>query len=77
MTSPRVPSPPPQLFMLRGNHETRDVNGWVGLAALWCGCTPAASSRKRALMFSPQIEHYQTKSFLFQCKERFGADLGR
>jgi hypothetical protein len=36
--------------MLRGNHETRDVNGWE--------------------------EHYGDRSFLRQCKARFGVDMG-
>ena len=35
-----------KVFMLRGNHETRDVNGWE--------------------------EHYGDRSFLAQCKNRFG-----
>lgn len=41
---------PSKVFMLRGNHETRDVNGWE--------------------------EHYGERSFLYQCKERFGEDTG-
>jgi hypothetical protein len=41
---------PNKLFMLRGNHETRDVNGWE--------------------------DHYADRSFLRQCKARFGRDLG-
>ncbi len=41
---------PTKLFMLRGNHETRDVNGWE--------------------------DHYGDRSFLRQCKVRFGRDLG-
>eukprot|EP00597_Dinobryon_sp_UTEXLB2267_P000795 CAMPEP_0170073404 /NCGR_PEP_ID=MMETSP0019_2-20121128/10839_1 /TAXON_ID=98059 /ORGANISM="Dinobryon sp., Strain UTEXLB2267" /LENGTH=565 /DNA_ID=CAMNT_0010282935 /DNA_START=107 /DNA_END=1804 /DNA_ORIENTATION=+ len=41
---------PHKIKLLRGNHETRDVNGWE--------------------------EHYADKSFLFQCKDRFGADRG-
>ena len=41
---------PNKVFLLRGNHETRDVNGWE--------------------------QHYGTRSFLYQCKERFGSDLG-
>jgi diadenosine tetraphosphatase ApaH/serine/threonine PP2A family protein phosphatase len=41
---------PTKIHLLRGNHETRDVNGWE--------------------------EHYKDKSFLFQCKERFGKSLG-
>jgi diadenosine tetraphosphatase ApaH/serine/threonine PP2A family protein phosphatase len=41
---------PYKITMLRGNHETRDVNGWEA--------------------------HYLEKSFLFQCKERFGVSLG-
>jgi len=41
---------PTKLFMLRGNHETRDVNGWE--------------------------DHYGDRSFLRQCKARFGRDLG-
>jgi len=41
---------PGKVFMLRGNHETRDVNGWE--------------------------DHYGDKSFLYQCKKRFGVDLG-
>jgi hypothetical protein len=39
-----------QVFLLRGNHELRDVNGWE--------------------------DHYGEKSFLWQCKARFGADIG-
>ena len=42
---------PHKIFMLRGNHETRDVNGWE--------------------------EHYGEKSFIRQCKDRFGAHVGR
>ncbi|CAM9106958.1 unnamed protein product [Phaeothamnion confervicola] len=41
---------PEKMFMLRGNHELRDVNGWV--------------------------EHYGERSFLWQCQNRFGDDLG-
>lgn len=41
---------PNKVFLLRGNHETRDVNGWE--------------------------EHYGERSFIFQCRERFGDDLG-
>ena len=41
---------PDKVFMIRGNHETRDVNGWE--------------------------EHYGDRSFLFQCKRRFGIDMG-
>jgi hypothetical protein len=36
--------------MLRGNHETRDVNGWE--------------------------DHYGDRSFLRQCKARFGVEVG-
>eukprot|EP00568_Trieres_chinensis_P011171 CAMPEP_0183296100 /NCGR_PEP_ID=MMETSP0160_2-20130417/3803_1 /TAXON_ID=2839 ORGANISM="Odontella Sinensis, Strain Grunow 1884" /NCGR_SAMPLE_ID=MMETSP0160_2 /ASSEMBLY_ACC=CAM_ASM_000250 /LENGTH=635 /DNA_ID=CAMNT_0025457677 /DNA_START=41 /DNA_END=1948 /DNA_ORIENTATION=- len=41
---------PHKVFLLRGNHETRDVNGWE--------------------------EHYGERSFIFQCRDRFGDDLG-
>lgn len=41
---------PNKISLLRGNHETRDVNGWEG--------------------------HYGEKSFLYQCKLRFGKELG-
>eukprot|EP00605_Chrysophyceae_sp_TOSAG23-4_P002316 GSChrysophyteH1.ASY1.ANO1.2562.1 assembled CDS len=41
---------PHKIFMLRGNHETRDVNGWE--------------------------EHYAEKSFVRQCKDRFGSHIG-
>ena len=41
---------PTKISLLRGNHETRDVNGWE--------------------------EHYREKSFLYQCKDRFGNELG-
>ena len=41
---------PEKVFLLRGNHETRDVNGWE--------------------------EHYGERSFLNQCRVRFGDDLG-
>mmetsp|Transcript_8817 Transcript_8817/g.13197 ORF Transcript_8817/g.13197 Transcript_8817/m.13197 type:complete len:551 (-) Transcript_8817:239-1891(-) len=41
---------PNKLVLLRGNHETRSVNGWE--------------------------EHYKEKSFLHQCKSRFGKELG-
>ena len=41
---------PNKISLLRGNHETRDVNGWE--------------------------EHYREKSFLYQCKDRFGNELG-
>jgi len=41
---------PHKIDLLRGNHETRDVNGWE--------------------------MHYMEKSFLHQCKERFGVDVG-
>lgn len=41
---------PSKLFMLRGNHETRDVNGWE--------------------------EHYGDRSFIAQCKNRFGESVG-
>lgn len=41
---------PNKITLLRGNHETRDVNGWEA--------------------------HYGDKSFLYQCKVRFGKELG-
>lgn len=41
---------PHKVFLLRGNHETRDVNGWE--------------------------EHYGDRSFLWQCRNRFGDDIG-
>lgn len=41
---------PQKVFLLRGNHEVRDVNGWE--------------------------EHYGERSFLHQCRSRFGDDLG-
>jgi hypothetical protein len=41
---------PHKVFLLRGNHETRDVNGWE--------------------------EHYGERSFIYQCRARFGDDLG-
>jgi len=41
---------PHKIFLLRGNHETRDVNGWE--------------------------EHYGRRSFIFQCRDRFGDDVG-
>jgi hypothetical protein len=39
-----------KVFLLRGNHETRDVNGWE--------------------------DHYAERSFLWQCKDRFGVAKG-
>lgn len=41
---------PNKIFLLRGNHETRDVNGWE--------------------------EHYGERSFIYQCRNRFGDDNG-
>jgi diadenosine tetraphosphatase ApaH/serine/threonine PP2A family protein phosphatase len=41
---------PHKVFLLRGNHETRDVNGWE--------------------------EHYGERSFIYQCQNRFGEDIG-
>ena len=41
---------PQKVFLLRGNHEVRDVNGWE--------------------------EHYGEKSFIYQCKMRFGTSVG-
>ncbi|KAL7473701.1 hypothetical protein ACHAXS_014193 [Conticribra weissflogii] len=41
---------PHKVFLLRGNHETRDVNGWE--------------------------EHYGARSFIYQCQERFGQEVG-
>jgi hypothetical protein len=39
-----------RVFLLRGNHETRDINGWE--------------------------EHYGERSFIYQCRSRFGDDAG-
>jgi diadenosine tetraphosphatase ApaH/serine/threonine PP2A family protein phosphatase len=41
---------PTKVFLLRGNHETRDVNGWE--------------------------EHYGARALLYQCRQRFGNDVG-
>lgn len=41
---------PGKVFLLRGNHETRDVNGWE--------------------------EHYGERSFIHQCRNRFGDEVG-
>jgi len=41
---------PEKIYMLRGNHELRDVNGWE--------------------------EHYGERSFLWQCRDRFGEEMG-
>lgn len=41
---------PNKVFLLRGNHETRDVNGWE--------------------------EHYGERAFIYQCRHRFGDDIG-
>ena len=41
---------PQKVVLLRGNHETRDVNGWE--------------------------EHYRERSFIAQCRMRFGDELG-
>lgn len=38
------------MFLVRGNHENRDVTGWE--------------------------EHYGERSFIYQCREQFGDDLG-
>jgi len=42
---------PHKITLLRGSHETRDVNGWE--------------------------EHYGQRSFLSQCNQRFGEQLGK
>jgi len=41
---------PDKVYLLRGNHELRDVNGWE--------------------------EHYGERSFLWQCRDRFGDEMG-
>lgn len=41
---------PNKVFLLRGNHETRDINGWE--------------------------EHYGERSFMYQCRKRFGDSAG-
>lgn len=41
---------PNKVFLLRGNHETRDINGWE--------------------------EHYGERSFMYQCRKRFGDSTG-
>lgn len=41
---------PYKVVLLRGNHETRDVNGWE--------------------------EHYGDRSFIAQCRNRFGDEIG-
>jgi len=41
---------PHKVFLLRGSHETRDVNGWE--------------------------EHYGERSYIHQCRERFGEEVG-
>ena len=41
---------PNKVILLRGNHETRDINGWE--------------------------EHYGERSFMYQCRKRFGDSAG-
>ena len=57
---------PSKVFLLRGNHETRAVNGdvcWYVHIVTFGGCAHV-------------LCRYQRRSFLHQCRERFGTDLG-
>ena len=80
---------PHKVFLLRGNHETRDVNGKFSAAI--CACTYFFCSRTRVHTNLQRFriylkhsfrnptgweDHYGQRCFFWQCKDRFGDDVG-
>jgi hypothetical protein len=69
------------VFLLRGNHETRDVNGWYVRLDWECseqqhGSMLVHSAMAHSFVLCDREEHYGARAFMYQCRSRFGDDLG-